>query len=176
MRVIGGLLGSRIFEAPRGRITHPMSDRVRGALFNSLGDLTGMRVLDPYAGSGALSFEAISRGAASAVAIDNNRKAYKFLTKNVESLGLEDIVQATRANCISWSKNNPEEMFEVLLCDPPYTDVRRDVIEHLCSHILPGGIVVVSHPASEKPLKLKSVDLIDNRNYGDAELAYYRAR
>ena len=69
MRVIAGRLGGRLFDSPHTRRTHPMSDKARGALFNMLGDIEGMHVLDPFAGTGALSFEAISRGAASALAI-----------------------------------------------------------------------------------------------------------
>ena len=70
MRIIAGYLGGRQFNSPRSNRTHPMSDKARGGLFNALGDISGLTVLDAFAGSGALSFEAISRGAESVIAVD----------------------------------------------------------------------------------------------------------
>jgi len=70
VRIIAGYLSGRQFNSPRSNRTHPMSDKARGGLFNSLGDISGLSLLDAFAGSGALSFEAISRGTASSVAVD----------------------------------------------------------------------------------------------------------
>src|SRR5688500_6254990 len=106
MRIITGYLGGRNFNSPRGHRTHPMSDKARGALFNALGDIEGLTVLDAFAGSGALSFEAISRGAVSATAIDIDKAAYEAIQANVESLGLEDKVTVLRKNIGGWSRNN----------------------------------------------------------------------
>jgi 16S rRNA (guanine(966)-N(2))-methyltransferase RsmD len=75
MRIIAGTLGGRTFESPHGRRTHPMSDKVRGSLFNTLGDIDGLTILDAFAGSGALAFEAISRGAEHVLAIEIDNRA-----------------------------------------------------------------------------------------------------
>jgi len=123
MRIIAGSLGGRIFESPHGHRTHPMSEKIRGAIFNALGDINGLSVLDPFAGSGALCFEAISRGANNAVALDADKKAYTIIKKNIATLGLEDSVTASRIYVDSWSKRNQKEMFDLVLLDPPYNDL-----------------------------------------------------
>src|SRR5579883_2683533 len=106
MRIVAGTLGGRQFEAPKGHRTHPMSDKVRGALFNMLGDISGLTVFDAFAGSGALSFEAISRGAKSAVAVDIDKSAHKTILKNAKQLGVPAQLKAIRANASGWSDNN----------------------------------------------------------------------
>src|ERR1700756_1715958 len=102
MRIIAGRLGGRRFASPRGHRTHPMSDKMRGALFNSLGELAGLSVLDAFAGSGALAFEAVSRGAKGAVAIDLDRSAQQAIAANITALGLQDQVKLVRASAGAW--------------------------------------------------------------------------
>lgn len=109
MRVIAGTLGGRLFASPNGHRTHPMSDKMRGALFNILGDISGLRVLDAFAGSGALSFEAISRGAAVVVAIERDRRAQQTIVENVDSLGIADEIQVVRANAKAWLRKNKQQ-------------------------------------------------------------------
>lgn len=177
MRVVAGVLGGRSFEAPRGHRTHPMSDKVRGALFNALGDVGGLTVLDAFTGSGALSIEAMSRGAASAVAIDLDKGAITTVVNSLMLLGLSDKVKAIRANAGSWSANNPGTQFDLVLLDPPYDDVQHTVLARLALHAVSGGLVVLSLPptatfeldsANFEPLSIKS--------YGDARLIFYRRR
>ena len=103
MRIISGTLGGRHFDAPNGNKTHPMSDKARGGLFNALGDIKGLTVLDAFAGSGALSFEAISRGAKNAIAIDIDRSAITSVVKSAKELGVEDKIKTVRANASGWS-------------------------------------------------------------------------
>ena len=88
MRVVAGTLGGRRLRAPRGTDTRPTSDRVREAVFSMLGPLDGMRVLDLFAGSGALGIEALSRGATHAVFVERTRPALDVLRANLEALGL----------------------------------------------------------------------------------------
>src|SRR6185369_4075488 len=101
----------------------------RGALFNALGDLGGLHVLDAFAGSGACSIEAVSRGAASVLAIDIDPEAVKTIAENVRKLDLEDVITVRRKNISGWSRNNQDKKFDVVLADPPYTDIRPDVLE-----------------------------------------------
>ena len=173
MRIISGLLKSRLFRSPPGNRTHPMSERARGAIFNALGDLSGTVVLDAYAGSGSLAFESISRGAERAVAIDIDKKAHRTLSENIESLGLEDQVKATRANIITWAKNT-EERFDIIFADPPYTDVNPDHLQALVGVLSAGGLLVVSHPGYFKPDRLDGVDLLSSKSYANANISIMR--
>ena len=86
MRIIAGELRGRQFNSPKGHRTHPMGDRVRTALFNTLGDISDLTILDAFAGSGALTFEAISRGAKSAVTLEIDYDAYEVIQQNAEDL------------------------------------------------------------------------------------------
>lgn len=174
MRVIAGRLGGRNFESPKTHRTHPMSDKVRGALFNALGDLTGLTVLDAFAGSGACSIEAISRGAASVLAIDIDVEAVKTIAENLRQLGLEGIITLRRKNISGWSRNNQTSQFDVVLADPPYDDIRPDVLERLSAHVTPGGLYVLSWPGNEAVREFKGLEMISHKTYGDAQLVFYR--
>ncbi len=174
MRIIAGLLGGRQFDTPKGHRTHPMGDRVKGGLFNALGDIAGLTVLDAFAGSGALSFEAVSRGADSAVAVDLDRKAFKVLTKNIKELELKDKIKPINANVTSWSDNNNAVAFDLVLADPPYDNLQLSLIQKLTSHIKSGGIYVVSWPVKLNVPVLDDAEQIKLLEYGDAQLVFYR--
>jgi 16S rRNA (guanine966-N2)-methyltransferase len=174
MRVISGALGGRIFDSPHTHRTHPMSDRVRGALFNALGDINNLTVLDAYAGTGALSFEAISRGAASALAIEVDKDAYLCIAENIQKLNLEEQVVVMRKNISGWSRNNQDKKFDIVLADPPYNDIRPNVIERLFGHLEPGGLLVLSWPGSENPREFAQVEVLTVKKHGDAQLVFYR--
>lgn len=174
MRIIAGELKSRQFKTPRTRRTHPMGDKVRAALFNVLGDITGLTVLDAYAGSGALAFEAISRGAEYAVTVDIDKKAHKCIAENIEALDLSDKIQATRANISSWSNNNRERIFDIVFCDPPYDDISEAHIRLLIRHLDADGTLILSWPASERLPKLPKLRLISAHTYAEARLLFYK--
>ena len=174
MRIVAGRLGGRNFDSPPGHRTHPMSEKARGAIFNALGDLGGLTVLDAFAGSGALAFEAISRGAKSAVAIDTDKYAYETIQANIAALDLSEQVIPLRKNISGWSRNNQHKQFDVVLVDPPYDDIRPDVIERLAAHVEPSGILVLSWPGKEPVRILKSLEVVSNKNYGDIQLVFYR--
>lgn len=173
MRIIAGKYGSRIIKAPRGYRTHPMGDRPRSALFNSLGNLKGYSVFDAFAGSGALAIEAVSRGAYEAIATERDPRAYQVLKANVLKLGAHEI-QAIKANCHGWSSNNVDKKFDLIFCDPPYNDLQLSTVFALKSHLKPNGLMVLSYPGRDPVPSANGVVVVDNRNYGDAALAYYR--
>lgn len=174
MRIIAGTLGGRQFDAPRGHKTHPMSDKARGALFNMLGDIAGMTVLDPFAGSGALSFEAVSRGAASAVAIERDKVAQKVIAGNVSHLGLSDQVTLIRAVTTSWLYRNAQRKFDLVLCDPPYNDPQFRTLDRLVKRLNPGGLLVLSWPIREDVPTFVGLHEVEQRSYGDMQLVFYR--
>lgn len=174
MRVIAGRLGGRVFEDPRGNRTHPMSDKVRGALFNALGDINGLSVLDAYAGTGALAIEAISRGAAHAIAVDTDTDAVKTIAANINSLGLEEQITLLHKNISGWSRNNQDKKYDIVLADPPYHDMRPDVLQKLVGNTKPGGLFVLSWPGNEPVRPFVQLEVVSHKTYGDAQLVFYR--
>ncbi len=174
MRVIAGEYGGRIIKAPRGFKTHPMSERIRQALFNSLGSLEGKTVWDAFAGSGSLVLEAVSRGAVSAVATDSDNRAYKVLKQNVEKLQAEEKVKAIKASAHAWSSTNKDVQFDIIFCDPPYNDMQLSTVFALFKHLKPKGLMILSQPGRDEVSTVDGVVVVDNRNYGDATLITYR--
>lgn len=174
MRVISGQLGGRVFESPKGHRTHPMSEKARGAIFNALGDVAGLSFLDAYSGSGAVAIEAVSRGAASVLAIDVDIDAVKTISANAEALNVDKKIQVLRKNISGWSRNNQTRQFDIVIADPPYDDIRPDVIERLVVHVKTGGIFVLSWPGSEQVRELKKSQVISIKSLGDIQLVFYR--
>ena len=174
MRIIAGVLGGRNFDSPHTHRTHPMSDKIRGALFNALGDIEGLTVLDAFAGSGALSFEAISRGAASATVIELDKDAFLTILKNIEMLDLKSTVTPLRKNAAGWARNNQNKRFDLVLADPPYDDIRPNVLENLAQLTKPGGLFVLSWPGSEPVRDFKNLQQVSHKTYGDAQLVFYQ--
>jgi 16S rRNA (guanine966-N2)-methyltransferase len=172
MRIIAGTLGGRLFAAPHGHHTHPMSDKMRGALFNMLGDISGLTVLDAFAGSGALSFEAVSRGAASSLAIENDRAAQRAVQENIQALGVARQVHLVRANARAWL-NTADDIFDLLLLDPPYDALQGPLLELLAGRLRSGGRLVLSWPGKLAPPALGRLTLVSSKNYGDGSLHVY---
>ncbi len=172
MRIISGTLGGRNFDSPKGHRTHPMSDKARGALFSTLGDLEGLRVLDAFGGSGALSFEAVSRGATAVICIESDRAAQRAIAQNIKSLGLRDQVQLIAATTNAWLSTNPDALFDIVLCDPPYDDLQLFLLQKLAERVRPGGLLVLSWPGKQEPPELGTLRQIKCKNYGDISLAF----
>lgn len=175
MRVISGYLGGRVFEDPRGHRTHPMSEKIRGAMFNMLGDVKGLTFLDAFSGTGALTIEAISRGAGFVVAVELDMEAYKTVLQNIKSFNLDDKVEMNRKDVKAWSRNHPGTQFDVILIDPPYDAVPYTLLHKLATHTKVGGLAVYSLPPDHDfKLEPKNFELIAEKQYGDATLAFYR--
>jgi len=175
MRVISGYLGKRQFESPRGHTTHPMGEKIRGALFNMLGDIKGLGVLDAFSGSGALTIESISRGAKSVTAIELDDGAFKTIMQNIKLLGIDDRVTAHRKDAKAWSRNNKDVVFDVVLIDPPYDAVPYTLLHKLATHAKVGGLVVYSLPPDHDfYLDKSSFQQLSSKGYGDATLVIYR--
>jgi len=174
VRVIAGRLGGRQFNSPKGHKTHPMSDKGRGALFNVLGDITGLSVLDAFAGSGALSFEALSRGAATVTAIDNDQSAYTSIVRNSQELGLGKELKTIRVHAGTWSNDNPEHVFDVIIIDPPYDKIQEELLSRLALHAKTGGIVTCSLPPTYTAHLDANFELLKTKDFGDARLEFYR--
>ena len=157
--------------APRGVRTRPTADRVREALFSMLGDVSGARVLDLYAGSGALGIEALSRGAESAVFVERDVRAVAAIGRNLESLGLEQsVVRQDAARFLDRAQGT----FDLVFCDPPYDSASRlagSLAERLPA-ITSEGARIVTESDKRKPLELP-FPLLTERAYGDTRIAIH---
>ncbi len=174
MRVIAGALGGRVFASPKGHRTHPMSDKVRGALFTVLGELDGLTVLDAFAGSGALSFEAVSRGAKAVVAIEIDRLAQKTIAENIQKLGVHGTVKLVKASNAAWLQTAERIAFDVVICDPPYDDLQPEQLAKLTKTVKTDGIFVLSWPGAQDPPYFDGLVQITRKEYGDAQLVFYQ--
>lgn len=175
MRVIAGTLGGRLFDSPGTQRTHPMSDKMRGALFNILGELTGLAVLDAFGGSGALAFEAVSRGATSVLVLEQDRLAQKTITRNLRALNLRRVVTLVSVAAGPWLTTNEGKQFDIVLCDPPYDELQQNLLGRLAERVKPNGIFVLSYPADQPKPEFRSLELIRQQLYGNAQLLFYRA-
>ena len=172
MRVVAGeLRGRRLGSPPRKAGVRPTSDRVREALFSILADrVVEASVLDLFAGTGALSIEAISRGAERAVLVDDNPSLAR---SNVDALGLGDRCRLVGADVQRFLERE-RGRFDLIFCDPPYR--LADRLQAPLSTLVPprladGGVIVVESSA-RSPLRLQ-LPVVTSRRYGDTQLAIY---
>jgi 16S rRNA (guanine966-N2)-methyltransferase len=174
MRVISGTYGGRELIAPRGRATRPTSDRVREALFSILSDVSGTRVLDLFAGSGALAIEAVSRGAAEATLVDTAAPAIQAIRRNLELLDIDaEVVRSPALRFLEGARNRARQ-YDLVFLDPPYRDapaLGRDLTAAL-EPILAGAARVVAESDRRGPLRLE-LQLLDERRYGDTLIHIY---
>lgn len=176
MRVTGGALRGRRIRVPPGAAVRPTSDRVRESLFGRLGDLGGVRVLDVFAGSGALGIEALSRGADAAVFIERSGSVATVLRSNLDALGLSTQAHLVRGEAAAGVRRLAQEgaRFELVLLDPPYQDAAallRALRALASSGILaPHATVVVEASKHAPPPLVEGLALVDERRYGDTVL------
>jgi 16S rRNA (guanine(966)-N(2))-methyltransferase RsmD len=179
VRIVAGAYRGRRIDAPRGRSTRPTSDRVREALFSILGEAAvgGARVLDLFAGSGALGIEALSRGAAGAVFVDSDERAVAAIRGNLAALGIDARVH--RRDALSWleSAARGEEAFDLVFADPPYSSAPRTgrLLSELLPPLLTDTSLTVTESDKRDPLLLE-LPLVDERTYGDTRIAIHRGR
>lgn len=147
---------------------------MRGALFNVLGDIEDLTIFDAYGGSGAIVFEAISRGAKNALVIELDKSAALVIDKNVKKLELEDKVKVIRTNASSWSENNYTTQFDLVICDPPYDLIKENQLQTLTQNVKKGGLFVLSLPSDYPRPKYDGFELERDRDYGDGSLVFYR--
>lgn len=177
MRVIAGTLGGRKLVAPRGLATRPTTDRVREALFSVLASVEGARVLDLYAGTGALGIEALSRGAASAVFVESARPAIAALRDNLTSLGLQTkarVITEPVARAIPRLAQDAASTFDLVFADPPYDDVDEALaaLEALVPVLDPAARLILEHSSRRPPRVTSALTLVRTRTYGDSALAF----
>ncbi len=174
MRVVAGRFGGRTLAAPRGRATRPTPERVREALFSILGDVSGERVLDLFAGSGALGIEALSRGAAEATFVDSSAVAVAAIRRNLDALGVEASVHRDDARAYLQRARSRARQYDLVLLDPPYRQAAglgRELSAGLGPVLAPGARVIAESDR-RAPLELE-LDRLDERRYGDTLIRIY---
>src|SRR3954471_13996479 len=182
MRVIAGTLKGRQLDPPTWEGLRPPSDKLRGTLFNVLaGRTAGARVLDGYAGTGALGIEAISRGAADVTFIEQDRRAQELIAGNLARCGVESgyaIIRATVARGLEQVQAAPAFVpFDIILLDPPYSEPADAMLRGADAVIAPHGVVVLEH-ARRQPSPEVAGRLVRTRvlTSGDSALSFYSCR
>jgi 16S rRNA (guanine966-N2)-methyltransferase len=184
MRIVGGRLRGRVLAAPKSQAIRPTADRLREALFNVLvhayGDpVSGARVLDLFAGTGALGLEALSRGAAFALFVDDGAEARALLRENVAALGLGGVSRIFRRNAAKLGAAHPLAPFSLAFLDPPYA---RALAEQALASaraggwLIPGALAVVEEAASATFAAPEGFDELERRRYDDTMLILLRHR
>lgn len=187
MRIVAGSLKGRAIVAPEGQGTRPTSDRARQAVFNMLehaawaDPLEGIRVIDLYAGSGALGFEAISRGAAFALFVETDEEARGAIRENADAYGVMGRTRVHRrsATDLGGRPGSDGEAFDLAFLDPPY---RRGLGEQTLSRLLegnwlkPGAVVVFERGSDEPEIETPGYERLDTRDYGAARVLFLRAK
>ena len=182
MRIVGGRLRGRALAGPKSQAIRPTADRLRKSLFNILahgyGDpVAGARVLDLFAGTGALGLEAMSRGAAFALFVEDGAEARALIRGNVEALGLGGVTRIFRRDATRLGAAHPVEPFSLVFLDPPYGMSLAEkalISARAGGWLLPGALIVVEETtgAFHAPDGLEE---IERRAYDDTELIFLRA-
>ena len=183
-RIIGGSAGGRRLKTPGGEATRPTSDRVREALFSALeaqlGSLTGLRILDLYAGSGAIGLEAVSRGAGVLTAVESDRRTARVVTENSTALGFRN-VEVMAQPVARVLGLDPRAPYDVVFADPPYSMANDELEEALALLVAHGwlatGSVLVVERSTRSVEPAWPVGLMREREkrYGETVLWYVRA-
>lgn len=172
MRIISGYLGGRLIVT-NSKSTHPMSEKMRGSIFNALGDLDGLDVLDAFSGSGAIGFEAVSRGANKVLLIESNKSAQKDIDVNIRSLGVDDRVSLVKASVDSWLSTSIDQ-FDIIVIDPPYDQLKEATIIKLEDRLRAKGVLILSYPPNVGLPKFKQFEVVNEKKYGDGRLVFYK--
>jgi 16S rRNA (guanine966-N2)-methyltransferase len=184
MRIVAGKFRGASIEAPKGSATRPTTDKVRQALFNVLEhgaprfEFEGARVLDLFAGSGALGLEALSRGARFALFVEDDSAARAAIRRNVETLGLTGVTKIWRRDATSLGEAGTLQPFDLIFCDPPYG---KGLGEKALAAAIAGGwvggeaVAALEERAGTEIAWPVPFQEIDRRRYGDTEIALARA-
>jgi 16S rRNA (guanine966-N2)-methyltransferase len=187
MRIVAGSLKGRAITAPEGQNTRPTSDRARQAIFNVLEHaswaepLDGARIIDLYAGSGALGFEAISRGAAFALFVEIEDEARGAIRENADAWGLMGRTRVHRrsATDLGVRPGSAGEAFDIAFLDPPY---RKGLGEQTLARLLegnwlkPGATVIFERGSDEPEIETPGYERLDARDYGAARVLFLRVK
>jgi len=171
VRIVAGRWRGRRIEAPPGRGVRPTLDRVREAWMSILQrEIPGARVLDLFAGSGALGLEALSRGAAWADLVEIDARALDVLQKNIDLLGADGAVGVHREDALRFARKLPHKAYDIALADPPYTGGAATELAALWLERPFARILSLEHDSKER-----LPESADTRRYGSSAITFYRS-
>lgn len=185
MRIVAGKFKGKALAAPKDQSTRPTSDKVRESVFNILEhgvedfDIDSARVLDLFAGTGALGLEALSRGARYCLFIENAAPARGIIRANVEAMNLTGVTRIWRRDASSLGPAGNMEAFDLVFCDPPYGKGlgERALAAALSGRwIRPGGIAVLEERSGIDLAFPEGFEELDRRSYGDTQVVFLRAK
>jgi 16S rRNA (guanine966-N2)-methyltransferase len=183
MRIVGGKFKGHGIAPPHGSATRPTTDRVRESIFNILAHgvdgftIENARVLDLFAGTGALGLEAISRGARFCQFIDESAEARGLVRKNADALGAIGLVKIWRRDATDLGPCAPQPAFDLVFADPPYGKGlgEKALVSLVKSGWLnPGAVVVLEESPKAEVKPVDSLQLLDQREYGETSVRFYR--
>ena len=185
MRIVAGKLKGRAIVAPEGQGTRPTSDRARQAVFNVLEHaswaepLHGARIMDLFAGSGALGFEAMSRGAVFCVFVETDDEARGAIRENADAYGLMGATRVHRRNAVEMGvrPGSDGEAFDIAFLDPPYgKGLGEQALQRLIegNWLKPGALVIFERGSDEPEIDTPGYDRLDARDYGAARVLFLR--
>lgn len=180
MRVISGLAKGLQLKAPNTHKVRPAADKVKGAIFNILGDISGARVLDLFAGSGSVGIEALSRGAQHCTFVEADRNIAASIQKNLEHCKLQKNAQVMIRKvdqALLWLDKKGQH-FDLIFVDPPYDkNLVRPTLELLADSPLltPHALVVIEHSPREQPNEVM-LEITDRRKYGQTLISFMKAK
>ncbi len=184
MKILAGNLKSHPFDQPKSSTVRPLSDKVRAAIFDVIGSVDGLVVLDVYAGSGAAGFEALSRGAAMVDAIEGNPSVARTIQANTKALGIDWGYVLHVLKLETWlalpanqaESDRPQARYDVIIADPPYASLDSELLGRLTRFLNPGGVLAVSHSSKLPSPVLELTELARHKTYGDTALSFYKRR
>jgi 16S rRNA (guanine966-N2)-methyltransferase len=176
VRIVAGSARGRRLVAPPGESTRPTSDKVRGAIFNLLGQFfDGGRVLDLYSGSAALALEALSRGFTAATCVESNAGAAAIIGENAAACGFTGQLTVLRRRVVDALPALPAGAFDLAFLDPPYAEGPATALAALDRVLRPGALAVAEHDRRSPPAdRFGRLVLEDRRAYGDTGISIYR--
>ena len=182
MRVVGGRLRGRTLKAPQSQAIRPTADRLRESLFNILvhaydDPIDGARVLDLFAGTGALGIEALSRGAVFALFVDDGVEARALLRGNVEALGLGGTSKVYRRDATRLGPAHPMEPFSLIFADPPYGKGLAEIALASARDggwLAPGALAVIEEATAASFTAPEGFEEVERRAYDDTEFTFLR--
>ena len=184
MRIVGGKFRGRVLAGPSSTATRPTSDRVRESIFNILAhgiadfEIEGARVLDLFAGTGALGLEALSRGAKFCQFVDEGTEARGVIRRNADALGAIGLCKIWRRDATKLGPCAPQSPFDLVFCDPPYNKgMGEKALTSLVEGgwLSPGAIVVLEEAENVNVGDTAGLALLDSRAYGDTQVRFYQA-
>ncbi len=181
LRIVAGSAGGRRLKVPKGVEIRPTQDRIKQAIFSALGErVPGARVLDLYAGTGALGLEALSRGAASAHFVEKNRITGRCIAENLALCGFAETGRVLERDALDYLRKTPPTPFDLVFADPPYDKTKTDaalhpLFAHIAPWLAPDGLLVWEYFSGQSLEGIPGLQTLFQRRYGETGICFFAA-